>query len=1182
MSQTSASNGSGGNGTGKVVRTDKAFLDRFKEFGPSSWAVDHPTMVMVTLAIILIMGLYSYFTTPQESFPEIEIPSVAVNTMYPGVSPADMESLITRPLEEDLSTISDIKTMTSSSTEGYSSVMIEFQTTVNMDDALAKVREKVDLAKADLPPEAEEPQIFEFNFSEGPVVQVNLAGDYGLVRLKEIGDDLKDELEQIPSVLRVDLRGGLEREVSVEVDLAKLQYYNVAIGDVIEAIGNENVNIPGGSIDVGNSKYLVRVDGEFADPALIEDVVVALEGGKPVYVRDIASVDFGFAERESYARLEGSSVVTLDVIKRSGTNIIEVSQAVRATVAAASAEFPPSTRVEFAMDTSEDIAMMVASLENNIVTGLILIVGVLLFFLGLANSVFVALAIPVSLLLSFILIKAFGMSMNMVVLFSLILALGNLVDVSIVVVENIYRYLEEGWDRVTAAKKATGEMAMPVIGSTLTNMVGFVPLIFWPGIVGEFMGYLPKTLIICLTAAAFTALIIVPTLCAMYMKLEHEPRAGLPPTARWTLIGIAAFALLVTALKNPLTAALLVATAIGLWWLYKVALKRLAHRFMTEWEPKILHVYEGSLRWALARRAVVMGGTAAAFVVTVALFVNFNAGIEFFPEDIPPKQIWVDVELPVGTHVEATDSIVRRLEQELQAVPGRVDWESTVATVGSGGSAGDAMMTGAGPGGPGSGRVSLGFIDYQDREFDAFQTLEWMQQNIGVDIAGATVTTEKMAEGPPTGAPISVEIRGPDPDELKRLSDRVVTVLRDAPVFPKLVALESDLDEARAELSVFVDREKAALYDLSTSEVGRAIRGAIQGIEAAKYRTGEDEYDVVVRLAPEYRNQIESLGDLTVMSEGTQIPLSSVARWEVGEGYGTIRRKDQQRMATITSDVAEGLNNAVVLAEVQQTLAPFIEKELPPGYVIVYAGENAEQAEAQSFLISAFLSAVMMIGMVLVAQFNSVIKPIIILSGVLLSIMGVLIGLMVFQMPFGVIMVGVGIISLAGVVVNNGIVLIDYTDILRERDGLGRHESLVQAGVTRWRPVILTALTTAIGLVPMAIGLNLDFITLYTELDPQIFFGGDQAAWWGSMSVTVLVGVLAATLLTLLLVPVMVSLADDFADFLHRHYIGGERKGHVAKAKPESDEAPIDAPIVPGREPSSQGVIIHALDPLDA
>src|SRR5688572_18159523 len=382
-------------------------------------------MVMVVLGIVLIMGLYSYFTTPQESFPEIEIPSVAVNTMYPGVSPADMESLITRPLEEDLSTISDIKLMTSSSTEGYSSVMIEFQTTVNMDEALAKVREKVDLAKPDLPPEAEEPQIFEFNFSEVPVVQVNLAGDYGLVRLKEIGEDMKEELEQIPSILRVDLRGGLEREVSVEVDLAKLQYYNVAIGDVIDAIGSENVNIPGGSIDVGNAKYLVRVDGEFDDPQLIEDVVVSLQDGKPTYVRDIATVDFGFADRESYARLEGSPVVTLDVVKRSGENVIEASQAVRQVVADMQKDLPPSTKVEFAMDMSEDIAMMVSSLENNIVTGLILIVGVLLFFLGLANSVFVALAIPVSLMLTFILIKTVGLSLNMVVLFSLILALGD-------------------------------------------------------------------------------------------------------------------------------------------------------------------------------------------------------------------------------------------------------------------------------------------------------------------------------------------------------------------------------------------------------------------------------------------------------------------------------------------------------------------------------------------------------------------------------------------------------------------------------------------------------------------------------------------------------------------------------------------------------------------------------------
>ena len=399
----------GGQGKGREpVRLDRAFLDRFKEFGPTSFAVNHSTSMIVLLILIAVMGIYSYMTMPQESFPEIEMPMVVVNTMYPGVAPADMESLVTRPLEEDLSTISDIKLMTSTSVEGYSSIMIEFETTVNLDEALAKVREKVDLAKSELPPEAKEPTIIEFNFSEVPVIQVNLAGDYRLVRLKEVGEDLQDRLEQIPSVLRVDLRGGLEREVAVEVDLAKLKYYNVAIGDVIEAIAEENVNIPGGAIDVGSSKYLVRVDGEFEDPALIEDVVVALVDGRPVYVRDIATVDFGFAERTSYARLDGSSVVTLDVIKRTGENIIETTDAVRAAVAESMSVFPPSTRVEFTSDMSEDIAMMISSLENNIISGLILIVGVLLFFLGLRTSVFVAISIPSSMFLSFILIKASG------------------------------------------------------------------------------------------------------------------------------------------------------------------------------------------------------------------------------------------------------------------------------------------------------------------------------------------------------------------------------------------------------------------------------------------------------------------------------------------------------------------------------------------------------------------------------------------------------------------------------------------------------------------------------------------------------------------------------------------------------------------------------------------------------
>ena len=520
--------------------------------------------MVVLLLIIVVLGLYSYVTTPQESFPEIEIPTVVVNTMYPGVAPADMESLVTRPLEENLSTISDIKRLTSTSVEGYSSITIEFETYVDLEEALASVREKIDLAKPELPAEAEEPMIVEFDFSQVPVLQVNLAGDYGLVRLKEISEDIKDRLEQMPSVLRVDLRGGLEREVSVEVDLAKVKYYNVAISDVIEAIADENVNIPGGSIDVGSSKYLVRVDGEFRDPSLIGGVVVAMIGGRPIYVRDLATVDFGFADRASYARFDGSPVVTLDVLKRSGQNIIQTSQNVRATVLAMQPEFLPSTRIEFASDMSEDIAMMVSSLENNIISGLVLIVGVLLFFLGLGNSVFVAISIPASMFLSFIIIKASGMTMNMIVLFSLILALGMLVDNAIVVVENIYRYMEEGWDSAWAAKKATAEVAMPVIASTATILAAFAPLMFWPGIVGEFMGLLPRTLIITLSASLFVALTVVPTLCAMFMRLDHEPRRTLLPTARWTLLGGGALVLLVMVMQNPLTAVLLVGTGVGL------------------------------------------------------------------------------------------------------------------------------------------------------------------------------------------------------------------------------------------------------------------------------------------------------------------------------------------------------------------------------------------------------------------------------------------------------------------------------------------------------------------------------------------------------------------------------------------------------------------------------------------
>ena len=557
---------------------DPGFLARFKEFRLTSIAVDHQTSVLVLFAFIAIAGMLSYRTIARESFPEIEIPMIAVNTIYPGVSPADIESLVTRPLEDELSTISEIKELTSTSVEGYASVLAEFEASVDLEDALQKVREKVDLAKPDLPAEAEDPSIVEFDFTEFPVMQVNLSGQYGIVRLKEIAEELQDRLEQIPSVLRVDVRGGLEREVKVDVHLDRLKYYGLAIGDVIDAIRNENVNIPGGSIDVGTVTYLVRVDGEFDDPTIIADIVVMTKDDRPIYVRDIADVEFGFKERESYARLDQSPVVTLDVVKRSGRNIIETAELVKGAIREMEAELPPTTVVKITSDQSVQIADMVSSLENNIISGLILIIGVLLFFLGAGNSVFVAISIPTSMLLSFIILRLTGTTLNMVVLFSLILALGMLVDNAIVVVENIYRYVEEGWERRAAAKKATGEVAMPVIAATLTTLAAFAPLLVWPGQVGEFMKFLPSTLIIALSSSLFVAMVIIPTLCAMFLRLEDAPPRPLTPAARWTFVGGAGLLFLIFASANVLTAVLLTATAVGLWALnrFVVTVSRIA------------------------------------------------------------------------------------------------------------------------------------------------------------------------------------------------------------------------------------------------------------------------------------------------------------------------------------------------------------------------------------------------------------------------------------------------------------------------------------------------------------------------------------------------------------------------------------------------------------------------------
>tara|TARA_Y100000994_G_scaffold125453_1_gene103001 strand:- start:2186 stop:5602 length:3417 start_codon:yes stop_codon:yes gene_type:complete len=1111
----------------------------YKEFAPTSWAIDHETSVGVLLFFIIILGFLSYRTIPRESFPEVEIPTIAVNTIYPGVSPADIESLLTRPLEEELSTISDIKDLTSTSVEGYSSIIAEFETSVNLDEALQKIREKVDLAKTELPAEAEDPSIFEFSFSEIPIMQVNLAGQYDLVRLKEVGQALQDRIEQIPSVLRVEVRGGLEREVKVDVQLDRLQFYDLSINDVIDAIRNENVNIPGGSIDVGSFTYLVRVDGEFDDPTAIDDLVIEAESGRPVYVRDVATVEFGFQDRTSFARLDDSPVVTLDIIKRSGYSIIETSDMVKVAVLEMEPILPPTTVVKVTSDQSTQVGDMVSNLENNIISGLILIVIVLLFFLGVGNSLFVAISIPLSMLLTFVVLNALEITLNMVVLFSLILALGMLVDNAIVVVENIYRYVEEGWDKREASKKATGEVAGPVIAATLTTLAAFAPLMFWPGQVGEFMGFMPITLIIALSSSLFVALLIIPTLCARFLRLESEPTQKLPPMARRVLMVMTAGIFFLIGLANPLSALVTLMLVIFVFAGYRFLVRDISRKFQGSWLPNIMESYTKKLETAIDSNKVVLLSSISGLFLTLLVFSWANSGVEFFPEDMPPEDIMVDVQLPVGSRAEATDEIAQQMEMTISEANGIVDASSVLATVGGSGSGGSNPM-GGGASGPNTGRVTVSMVEFGSRQFDARDFLAEMQASLGTEVAGAEITVDQSASGPAQGLPINIEITGEDPAVLKDLSDQVLSTLQNNSVYGKLVGLESDLDQARPELSVYVDREKAALYGVSSREVGLAIRSAIQGVEAAKYRTGSDEYDIVVRLAQEYRDELESLRELTVMSEGNQIPLLSVADWEVGEGLGSIQRKNQVRMATISADTRTGLNSNAILAEVMEVLVDFSENNMPVGYQLQYTGQAEEQQEAMDFLVKAFLLGLGLIAMILVTQFNSVVKPVIILASVLLSTAGVFWGLIIFRMPFVIIMTGVGLISLAGIVVNNAIVMIDYIDVLRSRDGLDIKEALLRGGQVRFRPVILTAVTTALGLVPLAMGLNFDFLGLFTKLNPDLYWGGMQAAWWGPMAIAVIVGILFATFLTLVLVPVLYYMLDNTVKMIGRQFVGSD------------------------------------------
>jgi multidrug efflux pump len=1020
-------------------------------------ALHRQSTVLVLLTLIVLAGAYSYAVLPRESAPDITIPYIFVTTDYEGVAPEDMETLVTIPLERKLKGISDTEEIRSVSDDGVSFIAIKFLPSVDIDDALQKVRDKVDQAKGDLPPDLpDDPVVSEANFSDIPIINVVLSGNFSLKRLKVFAEEFEDRFESIPGVLDAVIIGGLEREIHVEFDIDRVAFYNMPVSSLISALSSGNVNMPGGSMDIGKAKYLVRTPEDFQHPEEINNIVAFVRDGKPVYLRDVASIRDHHKDPQTRSRIDGRASVTIAVKKRSGENIIRITDEIKQVVEEMRHQFPPSLQIVLTADQSKDIRLMVTDLENNILSGLLLVLAVVLVFIGGRSALFVAAAIPISMLITFSLLYALGITLNMVVLFSLTLALGMLVDNGIVIVENIYRHMQEGKGRWQAALEGTNEVAWPVTTSTLTTAGAFLPMIFWPGIMGEFMSFLPKTVIIALFGSLFVALVVNPVLSSRWQttKPPKAPKAGS-------------------------------ATA-------SLSLSRRAYRAL--------------LLWSLRNRGLVVITSFLLLMGMITAFGMFGKGVEFFP-DVEPDRAYVTVKAPVGTNLDASDTLVQQVEALAAEYP---DIEHYIANLGE--AAGDAFSHGAS--GTHISSVTLVFKELKERSRPSSEILDEMRERLLASIRGAEIQVEKEEGGPPTGKPVNLEIYGKD---LRLLGEMARNIRGYMEQVPGLVDVKDNFVEGKPEIKVRVDKEKAALMGLDTYQVAYTVKTAINGAKVGVYREGKDEYDIIARLPEKNRSSVEDLTRITVSGpNGEPIPLTSLATVEVGSGLGGINRIDQKRVVTVSSDVSGVLANDVI---------PLIDKHLqeldwPRGYSYAFTGEQQEQAKAQAFLSKAFIVAIFLIFLVLVTQFDSFSAPLIIIASVALSLIGVFLGLLVTGTAFGVIMTGVGVISLAGVVVNNAIVLIDYFNQLKA-SGLPPMEALVQTGLIRFRPVLLTAITTILGLLPMATGVSYDFVNLRWDI------GGESSQWWGSMAVAVIFGLAVATLLTLVVVPVLCSITES-------------------------------------------------------
>ncbi|WP_028892261.1 efflux RND transporter permease subunit [Tenacibaculum sp. 47A_GOM-205m] len=1149
--------------------TEKQKKQVDKEFGLSSWAINNKTTIYVMMVIILISGISAFLSMPRENFPEIKETKIYISSLYPGNTAEDIEKLITDPIEDRLKTVSNVVEITSTSQEDYSMVVVEFDEKITVDQAKQKVKDEIDQETSgeDWPTfngAKVEPNVFELSLSEEmPILNINISGDYPVDKLKEFGEYLEDEIEDLQEIKKVDIRGAEEKEVEVAVDIYKMMAAQVSFQDVINSINGGNLTMSAGNLIASGQRRTVRILGEIENPQELQDFVVKSEKGNSIYLKDIAKVSFKDKDKTTYAREFGEAVVMLDVKKRSGKNMVEAAEKIQKIVEDTKANiFPSNLKVTIANDQSSKTIGQVDDLVNNIIFGVILVVLVLMFFLGFKNALFVGFAIPMSMFMSLMILSWAGYTMNTMILFGLIMGLGMLVDNGIVVVENVYRLMDEGMPRIEAAKKGIGEIAFPIIISTLTTVAAFVPLGLWPGTMGQFMKYFPITLSAVLGSSLLVAIFFNSVLVSQFMSVEDKNM----PLRRIIILSVtmAVIGLLIALMGGVYRAlgTVMIFTSIMLW-MYRLFLRPWANAFQNRILPRWERFYEKTLRVALKgwRPYIISGLT---FLLLIGAGYGFKTSIEnkrtkveFFPDNTP-NQIIVYIEYPQGTDIEKTNLIMKDLEERVYKVlnaPEYVDngynfmVESAVSQVGAG--SGNPQTDGGSTAEmPHKGKITASMREYKYRRgADSKELQKKVTEALRGIYPGLEISVEKEAVGPPAGYPINIELEGKDYGELINTAEKMRDFIN-AKSIAGIDELKIDVNKSKPSMLVNVDRKKAGELGVSSSQVGSQLRNAIFGSKAGIYKEDGDDYDIYVRFNEQNRYNKSAIFNQKItfrdMATGTikEIPISAVAEQTNTSGFSAIKHKDVRRVVTVYSALAPGYTDAAaIVSKIQHEMKSFTEK--PATVKVDYTGQIEEQNKQMAFLMKAFFGGLGLIFLILIFQFNSVSKPAIIMLAIFLSLIGVFGGLIITAKPFVIMMTMMGIISLAGIVVNNGVVLLDYTQLLIDRKKAEQEleedeyvdintleEAIIRGGKARLRPVLLTAITTILGLIPLATGLNINFFTLASELNPHIYVGGDNVVFWGPLAWTVIYGLFIATFLTLIVVPILFYLITKFKMWL--------------------------------------------------